>query len=83
MKPIIAVLIPCYNEEATIASVVRDFRRVLADCTIFVYDNNSSDRSREVALAAGAIVRTESLQGKGGMVRQMFCGYRGGCIRAG
>jgi len=72
MKPIIAVLIPCYNEEATIASVVRDFRRVLADCTIFVYDNNSSDRSREVALAAGAIVRTESLQGKGNVVRRMF-----------
>ncbi|HTB29575.1 MAG TPA: glycosyltransferase family 2 protein [Steroidobacteraceae bacterium] len=72
MKPIIAVLIPCYNEEATIASVVRDFRRVLADCTIFVYDNNSSDRSREVALAAGAIVRTEPLQGKGNVVRRMF-----------
>jgi glycosyltransferase involved in cell wall biosynthesis len=72
MKPIIAVLIPCYNEEATIASVVRDFRRVLADCAIFVYDNNSSDRSREVALAAGAIVRTEPLQGKGNVVRRMF-----------
>jgi glycosyltransferase involved in cell wall biosynthesis len=72
MKPIIAVLIPCYNEEAAIAAVVRDFRRVLADCTIFVYDNNSTDRSREVALAAGAIVRTEPLQGKGNVVRRMF-----------
>jgi glycosyltransferase involved in cell wall biosynthesis len=72
MKPIIAVLIPCCNEEAAIGTVVRDFRRVLADCTIFVYDNNSNDRSREVALAAGAIVRTEPLQGKGNVVRRMF-----------
>ena len=72
MKPIIAVLIPCYNEEAAIAAVVRDFRRALPECTLFVYDNNSNDRTREVALAAGAIVRTEPLQGKGNVVRRMF-----------
>ncbi|HVO46572.1 MAG TPA: glycosyltransferase [Steroidobacteraceae bacterium] len=72
MKPVVAVLIPCYNEQAAIAAVVADFRRVLPDALIFVYDNNSRDRTREVAMAAGAIVRTEPLQGKGNVVRRMF-----------
>jgi glycosyltransferase involved in cell wall biosynthesis len=61
VKPLIAVLIPCYNEEAAIGSVARDFRRALPNAHIVVYDNNSRDRTREVALAAGAIVRTEPL----------------------
>ncbi len=68
----IAVLIPCYNEEAAIGRVVADFRRVLPRATIYVYDNNSRDRTREVALAAGAVVRSEPLQGKGHVVRRMF-----------
>ena len=66
------VLIPCYNEEAAIAKVVIDFRRVLPGTVIYVYDNNSTDRTVEMARAAGAIVRTESLQGKGNVVRRMF-----------
>src|SRR5271163_4023090 len=70
--PSIAVLIPCYNEEAAIPKVVADFRRVLPEAKIYVYDNNSKDRTVEVALAAGAIVRTETLQGKGNVVRRMF-----------
>ncbi len=68
----IAVLIPCYNEEAAIGTVVRDFRRVLPTATIYVYDNNSKDRTIEVARAAGAVVRCEPLQGKGNVVRRMF-----------
>ncbi|WP_247874326.1 glycosyltransferase, partial [Azospirillum sp. TSH58] len=52
--PVVAVLIPCYNEEAAIAAVVRDFREALPDATVYVYDNNSSDRTVEVAKAAGA-----------------------------
>jgi glycosyltransferase involved in cell wall biosynthesis len=68
----IAVLIPCYNEEAAIANVVGDFRRSLPGATIYVYDNNSSDRTAAVARAAGAIVRRERLQGKGNVVRRMF-----------
>jgi glycosyltransferase involved in cell wall biosynthesis len=71
-KPQIAVLIPCYNEEKAIASVVRDFRAALPDAQIYVYDNNSSDRTAEIARAAGAIVRTEIQQGKGHVVRRMF-----------
>lgn len=67
-----AVLIPCYNEEATIATVVCDFSAALPDATIYVYDNNSTDRTREIAAAGGAIVRTESRQGKGHVVRRMF-----------
>jgi glycosyltransferase involved in cell wall biosynthesis len=67
-----AVLIPCYNEEAAIAAVVRDFRAALPDAAIYVYDNNSKDRTVEVAAAAGAIVRREMLQGKGNVVRRMF-----------
>jgi len=68
----IAVLIPCYNEEAAIPKVVADFRRILPDATIYVYDNNSRDRTAEMARAAGAAVRTETLQGKGNVVRRMF-----------
>ena len=68
----IAVLVPCYNEEVTIGQVVRDFRRVLPHAIIYVYDNNSSDRTIEVARAAGAVVRSEPNQGKGQVVRRMF-----------
>jgi glycosyltransferase involved in cell wall biosynthesis len=68
----IAVLIPCCNEELTIGTVVRDFRLLLPDAEIYAYDNNSSDRSAEVARAAGAFVRRERLQGKGNVVRRMF-----------
>ena len=70
--PSIAVLIPCYNEEAAVPKVVGDFRRALPSATIYVYDNNSRDRTAEVARAAGAIVRIETLQGKGNVVRRMF-----------
>jgi len=68
----IAVLVPCYNEERTIADVVAGFRAALPMAEIYVYDNNSRDRTMEVARAAGAIVRSESLQGKGNVVRRMF-----------
>ena len=68
----IAVLIPCYNEEAAIANVVKDFRQALPDATIYVYDNNSSDNTTAAAREAGAIVRNEQLQGKGNVVRRMF-----------
>ncbi|MGF7172803.1 glycosyltransferase family 2 protein [Azospirillum doebereinerae] len=70
--PAVAVLIPCYNEEAAIGAVVRDFRAALPDATVYVYDNNSSDRTVEAARAAGAIVRHEPLQGKGNVMRRMF-----------
>src|ERR1700704_4756461 len=68
----IAVLVPCYNEEAAIARVVADFRANLPDAVIYVYDNNSTDRTVEVARAAGATVRREPRQGKGHVVRRMF-----------
>ncbi len=68
----VAVLIPCYNEAVAIAQVVRDFRTALPDATVYVYDNNSSDETRAVARAAGAVVRLETLQGKGHVVRRMF-----------
>ena len=68
----VAVLIPCYNEAITIAKVVDDFRRVLPDATVYVYDNNSSDGTAEIALAHGAKVRHESHQGKGHVVRSML-----------
>jgi glycosyltransferase involved in cell wall biosynthesis len=70
--PDVAVLIPCYNEEAAIGQVVRDFRTVLPAARIYVYDNNSKDRTVEVAREAGAIVRSERLQGKGNVVRRML-----------
>lgn len=68
----VAVLVPCYNEEKTIADVVRGFRAALPMAEIYVYDNNSKDRTVEIARAAGAVVRTETLQGKGNVVRRMF-----------
>ena len=68
----IAVLIPCYNEAATIASVVADFRRALPTAIIYVYDNNSSDDTWNLATRAGAIVRAEPLRGKGNVLRRMF-----------
>ncbi|CAO3423162.1 glycosyltransferase family 2 protein [Azospirillum doebereinerae] len=70
--PAVAVLIPCYNEEAAIGAVVRDFRAALPDAIVYVYDNNSSDRTVEAARAAGAVVRHEPLQGKGNVMRRMF-----------
>ena len=71
-QPRIAVLLPCFNEEAAIAATVEGFRQALPGATIYVYDNKSRDRTREVAAAAGAIVRTETQQGKGCVVRRMF-----------
>jgi glycosyltransferase involved in cell wall biosynthesis len=66
------VLLPCYNEEAAIAQTVAAFRAALPTATIYVYDNNSSDGTIEVARAAGAVVRSEKMQGKGNVVRRMF-----------
>lgn len=68
----IAVLIPCYNEEMTIYKVVSDFRQVLPEAVVYVYDNNSKDRTVEEALRAGAVVRREYKQGKGNVIRRMF-----------
>lgn len=68
----IAVLIPCYNEEKTVEKVVADFRRVLPEAVIYVFNNNSSDRTAELAEKAGAIVRSEYKQGKGNVIRKMF-----------
>jgi len=68
----IAVLIPCYNESVTIAKVIRDFREVLPEATIYVYDNNSTDGTDEIARNAGAVVRYERKQGKGNVIRSMF-----------
>ena len=68
----IAVLIPCYNEAATIEKVVRDFRAALPEAVIYVYDNNSTDHTDEIARAAGAVVRYERRQGKGNVMRTMF-----------
>lgn len=72
MKDRVAVLIPCYNESKTIEKVVRDFRRALPEAAIYVYDNNSSDGTAEIAANAGAIVRRERMQGKGNVIRRMF-----------
>ncbi|MGN8654703.1 glycosyltransferase family 2 protein [Blautia obeum] len=68
----IAVLIPCYNESKTIEKVVCDFKRVLPDAVIYVYDNNSNDKTDEIARKAGAVVRYEYQQGKGNVIRRMF-----------
>jgi glycosyltransferase involved in cell wall biosynthesis len=68
----VAVLIPCYNEQAAISNVVRDFRQALPAASIYVYDNNSRDLTIQVAQEAGAIVRREPQQGKGNVVRRMF-----------
>lgn len=77
--PQIAVLIPCYNEEVTISKVVSDFKQCLPEATIYVYDNNSSDRTSALARQAGAIVRFEPRQGKGNVVRQMFRDIEADC----
>ena len=68
----IAMLIPCYNEEQTIGKVVEDAKKYLPEATIYVYNNNSSDRTAEIAEKAGAIVRNEYMQGKGNVIRRMF-----------
>ena len=68
----IAVLIPCYNESKTIEKVVTDFKRVLPEAVIYVYDNNSTDHTDEIARKAGAVVRYEHRQGKGNVIRRMF-----------
>jgi glycosyltransferase involved in cell wall biosynthesis len=68
----IAVILPCYNEEAAIADTIAGFRSALPGATVYAYDNNSSDRTAELARAAGAVVRTERQQGKGHVVRRMF-----------
>lgn len=68
----IAVLIPCHDEAATVGSVIRDFRAALPEAVIYVYDNNSSDATAALAEEAGAVVRRETLQGKGNVVRRMF-----------
>ena len=71
-SPRIAVLVPCYNEEAAVASVVKGFRQALPAAQIYVYDNNSKDRTADIAREAGAEVRSERRQGKGHVVRRMF-----------
>lgn len=68
----IAILIPCYNEEKTVEKVIKDFRKCLPDAVIYVYDNNSSDKTAEIAEKAGAVVRHEYAQGKGNVIRRMF-----------
>jgi len=70
--PRIAVLLPCFNEAATIAATVEGFRAALPSAQVYVFDNNSSDRTREIATTLGAIVRSERQQGKGHVVRRMF-----------
>ena len=72
MKSKIAVLIPCYNESKTIEKVVKDYKNALPEADIYVYDNNSTDRTDEIARKAGAIVRYETKQGKGNVIRTMF-----------
>lgn len=71
-QPSVAVLLPCFNEEVTIGKVVRDFKAALPDATVYVYDNNSTDRTAEIAAVEGAIVRREPRQGKGNVIRAMF-----------
>src|ERR1700744_6482238 len=71
-SPRIAVLVPCFNEEAAVATVVTGFRQALPSARIYVYDNNSKDRTAAVAREAGAEVRSERRQGKGHVVRRMF-----------
>lgn len=71
-EPRIAVTIPCYNEAVTIAKVIEDFKRALPNADIYVFDNNSSDNTAQIARDAGAIVRTETQQGKGHVVRRIF-----------
>lgn len=68
----IAVLIPCYNEEQTIGKVIDDWKNELPEATIYVYDNNSTDRTYEIATQKGVVVRKEPRQGKGNVIRSMF-----------
>jgi len=68
----IAVLIPCYNESKTVAKVIRDMRKALPESVIYVYDNNSTDGTDEIARKEGAVVRYEYQQGKGNVIRSMF-----------
>ena len=75
----IAILIPCYNESKTIKKVVTDFKRELPEATIYVYDNNSSDGTDEIARNAGAVVRYEYQQGKGNVIRRMFAEVDADC----
>lgn len=75
----IAVLIPCFNEALTIRKVVEDFRRAIPDASIYVYDNNSTDGTADIASAAGAVVRHVSQQGKGNVVRRMFLDIEADC----
>ena len=70
--PRIAAIVPCYNEEAAVGKVVCDLKRAVPDITVYVYDNNSTDRTAAVAAEAGAIVRTERRRGKGNVVRRAF-----------
>lgn len=72
INPRVAVLVPCYNEEAAIGKVIRDFHEALPEAAIYVYDNNSRDQTMAKAREAGAIVRSEQRQGKGNVVRRMF-----------
>ncbi len=72
MEKRIAVLVPCYNEELTVTKVVTDFQKALPEADIYVYNNNSTDKTRELAVSSGAIVRDEYAQGKGNVVRSMF-----------
>lgn len=75
----IAVLIPCYNESKTIAKVVGDFKKQLPEADIYVYDNNSTDNTADIARQAGAIVRYEQRQGKGNVIRRMFADIEADC----
>ena len=68
----VAILVPCRNEEATVAEVIKGFRKSIPDCTVYIYDNNSTDRTAQIADEAGAVVRSEKLPGKGNVVRRMF-----------
>ena len=68
----IAILLPCYNEQAAIAQTIAGFRAALPEAVVFVYDNNSQDRTAQLARDAGAVVRSEGMQGKGNVVRRMF-----------
>ncbi len=70
--PVVAAVVPCYNEELSVAAVVRDLTTAVPGIVVYVYDNNSSDRTAEVAAAAGAIVRRETIRGKGNVVRRAF-----------
>ena len=79
MNDRVAILIPCYNEALTIATVIKDFRRVLPEAVIYVYDNNSTDNSADLAKKAGAVVCFVKQQGKGNVVRQMFKDIKAEC----